>query len=453
MWEEILKDASVLLTSGLKLQSVSKIGTGDEKDLIAYMEEREKFLFDVTKFLTDMPSSLEKVFVSINEELKKLKKDITSNRQPEKELTKLDVAKAITRAALFSVNGIEAFRSEQAVKDLSNIIIGKSFMNDGNDVERRVFHKDAVATDLAPGGTNAGYTINPIYEKELIKYLPEYSDMAGYTRVLPMFAPQHSWPMLAARSFVMTRTAATSSGTTWSAASKIADKATGPSFAARITLTATTLAAYIPWIDEFVDDLQIDESLANLMLECVVEAMAEDYDFNVLTANADTSGVEYDGLLHTDGVLEHYVSSPVLQGVMPDELKTALLKIARTERDGGYWILHETVLDQLSKVRDAMGSYLFWTPPSGDNPGKLAGRPYIEAHLMPDSDEIKPGDVFMAYAKPENLWVGQRAGLEVRQFDATTYNLEYAQVFTRWRKRDAYRVVKPEAALLVKLHS
>jgi len=96
---------------------------------------------------------------------------------------------------------------------------------------------------------------------------------------------------------------------------------------------------------------------------------------------------------------------------------------------------------------------MIWTPPTGENPGKLASKPYIEAHLMPDYAELAPGDTFLAYAKPENLWVGERAGLEVKKFDATIYNLEYGENFTRWRLRNGYKVVKPEASLLVKLHA
>jgi HK97 family phage major capsid protein len=452
MWKELLKRAADLLSKGIQLNSIAKIGAGDEKDLGEYMLEREKFLEEVTKFLTDMPSSLEKEFEQINNELLTLKKNVLTHSQPEKELTKKDVAKAITRAAMYAVFGKSAFNEEESLKELKNIVFPGSFMGDKTD-RARFFRKDAIDTPLDPGGTNAGLTINPIYERELLKYLPEYSDMAGFTRRMPMIAPQHSYPVLSSRSFVMTRTAATSAGTSWSDSSKIADSATGPTFGTRVTLQATTLAAYIPWIDEFADDIQVTESLDSLMLECVMEALAEDFDFNVLTADSGDSGVEYDGLLNTDDVKTYTVSAQTLSGVMPDELKTALLTIARTERDGGYWIVHESVLDQLAKVRNAIGDYMIWTPPTGENPGKLASKPYIEAHLMPDYAELAPGDTFLAYAKPENLWVGERAGLEVKKFDATIYNLEYGENFTRWRLRNGYKVVKPEASLLVKLHA
>jgi HK97 family phage major capsid protein len=451
MWKELLQKAFDLLNRGNQLQSISKIGT-DENDLGEYMLEREKFLNDVTKYLTDMPTALEKEFDQINEELKRMKDNVAVFSQPEKELTKKEVFKAVTRAALYAHFGMRAFSTDEAKKSIRNIIVSGSFATDKAPERQLFITKDAIDTPLDPGGTNAGYTINPIYERELIKYAAEKSDMMPYVRRLPMLAPTHSFPMLSSRSFVMTRTAATSSGTTWSASSKMADSATGPTFGARVELQATTLAAYIPWIDEFRDDLQLNESLEALMSECFLEAYAEDFDKNVLTADTDDSD-QYDGLLNTDNVLSYVCDSSSIQNVSPHNLRTALQKISRMERDGGYWILNESVLDALAQVRNAVGDYLFWVPPTGDMPGKIAGRPYIEAHMMPDYEEILPGDVFMAYAKPENLWVGERAGLEVRQFDATTYALEYQENFTRWRLRNGFKTVKPEAALLLKLRT
>jgi HK97 family phage major capsid protein len=449
-WKEILKQSATLLSKGQQLTTFANIGTSDAEDLKSYMEEREGYINDVSKFLADFPAALEKEFDEMNNALKDIRKNLVEFKQPKKELTKKDVYKAMGKALLYSLFGLEAFHSEESRKELRDIVAPGIFATDKS--ERNVFvGKDAIDTPLDPGGTNAGYTVNPIYERELIKYAAEYSDMMPFVRRLPMVAPQHSFPFLSARDFVMTRSAATSSGTTWSASSKLANSTDGPTFGARVTITATTLAAYIPWIDEFKDDLQLNESLDQLMSECFQEAYATDFDENVLTNNSDDIGVQYDGLLYTDGVQEKVVDASSLNTVAPDMLRTALLKIARTERDGGYWILNETVLDRLTKVRNSVGDYMFWTPPSGDMPGRIAGRPYIEAHVMPDADEINPGDTFMLYANPDNLWVGERAGLEIRKFDATQYQLEYGENFTRWRIRNGFKVVKPLSALKVKL--
>ena len=70
---------------------------------------------------------------------------------------------------------------------------------------------------------------------------------------------------------------------------------------------------------------------------------------------------------------------------------------------------------------------------------------------MPSYEDINPGDAFMAYAHPGNLWVGERAGLEVKQFDMTVYQLEYGQNFTRFRLRNGFKIPKPASCLVVKL--
>lgn len=449
-FEKLLAQAKTILEAGLKLQSISKLGSSAE-DLTEYMAGQEKFIQDVSKFVTDMPEAYKGVFKEIDEEMKTLRKEIALFKQPKKELTRKDVYKAITQAAMYAMYGFDAFKTEEGRASLKDVIFPGSFVEE-KTIRSNMIDKAALDdTPLNPGGTNAGYTINPIYERELLKYTAEISDMMGFTRRLPMLAPQVSFPYLSARTFAFTRTAATSSGTTWSSTTPLAAATDGPTFGARVTLQATTLAAYIPWIDEFKDDLQVNESLEALMSECFMEAFAEDFDKNVLTNNVDTVGVEYDGLLHTDDIKTYTVDSSTVNGVFPDELMTALLKIARMDRDGGSWILNESVLVELMKMQNGMGDYMFWTPPTGEKPGMLAGKPYIEAHVMPSNEELAPGDTFMAYANSNNLWVGERQGLEVRQFDATHYNLEYGENFTRWRIRNGFKVVRPLASLLVKL--
>ena len=448
-FEKLLAEAKTILETGLHLQSIAKIGSSVE-DLTAYMEGQEKYVQTVTKFVTDMPAAYKDVFKEIDAEMIKLKKDIALFKQPKKELTRKDVYKAITQAALYAMYGFDAFKTEEGRASLKDVIFPGSFVEE-KTIRSNMMSKAALDdTPLDPGGTNAGYTINPIYERELLKYTAEISDMMGHTRRLPMLAPNVSFPYLSARTFAFTRTAATSSGTSWDSSTPIAAATDGPTFGARVDLQATTLAAYIPWIDEFKDDLQVNESLEALMSECFMEAFAEDFDMNVLTA--DSGGSEqYDGLLETDDVQTYTVDSSTVNGVFPDELMTALLKIARMDRDGGYWILNESVLVELMKMQNGMGDYMFWTPPSGEKPGMLAGKPYIEAHVMPSNEELAPGDTFMAYANPDNLWVGERQGLEVRLFDATHYNLQYGENFTRWRIRNGFKVVRPLSSLLVKL--
>ncbi len=444
------ENANALLRKGDELKSTSVIGINDPSELKNYLAERDVYIHEVSKYLTDMPAVYQKHFDGIEAALTQMKSYVKDAKTIDKELTKEQVAMAFAKASLFALHGPAAFTSEASRKELKTLIRAGTFKDDGSSREF-ILDKDAVATDLAPGGTNAGHTINPIYERTLLKYAAKKSIMSNFVRKLPMIAPQHSFPFLSARSILKTRTSAGTSGTNWSRSSKMANASTGPTFGDRVTILATTMATYIPWIDEFVTDIQINESLANLMMECWMEAYGLDFDSNVLVADSDSADWEYDGLLNVDGQKGMHITSPALEGMSPHELKTGSLKIQAEERDNLHYIMHETVLAGLMSKKNAVGDYLFWTPPSGDKPAKLGGYPYIESSVMPQADTLKPGDTFMALIDPQNLWVGEREGMEVRQFDATIYALEYQQNFTRYRIRNGFKVTKPAASCLFKL--
>lgn len=446
MWEEILKQAKSLAERGIGLQSFADAGVSDKEGLKGYMVEREKYLDDVSKFLSDMPEQLKSEFDGVNAQLKSLKDSIKQNKTIDKEMTKKDAMLAFARVSLLSQKGIDAF-SEKGVEELKRIV-RPGALKTGNVVRHDFQGKDAVDANLIPGDTQAGYIILPAYMREMIKYLPEKSDLMGLVRTLPMIAPVHSYPVFSGRSITMTRTAATSKGTSWNKANKTAEASDGPSFGPREEIQATTLATYIPWIDEFEDDIQINESLAALMFECWQEAFGIDFDNNML--NADSSGTDqYDGLLKVASK-QHIISSSAVAGMSPEELLNVPQKVSRMERNGLRYLLHETVLTELMKKKNAVGDYLFWTPPSGDKPARLGGYPYTECNQMPSISEIRPGDTFAALVNPDNMWYGEREGLEVKNFDGTVYGLEYQQNFVRYRLRNGFKHVKTDNAVLLK---
>ena len=453
-WQEILAKALVLFKRGAALKTITEVGAADKEGLNAYFKEREEFNQDVTAYLKDMPGAIESQFSAINETLKKMQKAALEFSAPKKELTRKDVAKALSLVVLFAVKGPSAIKSVKNKELMSYIITPGEYM--GDDVSREMFGKmflmgkDAIDTNLYPGSTNAGLTVNPVYETELIKYAASVSVMADKIRKMPMTAPQHSWPALDSRNMAFTRTDGTSSGITWAKGSKIASSAEGPRFGARVTLLATTLAAYVPWVDEFKDDLQINEALDSLIMECFMEAYAVDLDTNVLAASTDAGDI-YDGILYASGTQTYRVAADQVLGVDPHELKQVPLKIASTERINLHWILHETVLAELVSKQNAFGDYMFWLPATMDTPAKLANYPYIESDTMPDLASLSPGDPFMVLANPQNMWMGERQGIEIKKYDLTAYNLEYGENFTRMRTRNGFKQIKTAAACVVKL--
>jgi HK97 family phage major capsid protein len=443
--------AGELLERGTLLKDMADKGVGSPEDLKEYVTEQAKYVEDVSRYLKEMPEAYNKHFDGINASLSHLKKYVGERPSVDTELTKGKVAKAFAKATLAALYGESAFTSEESLKEVKSII--KPGMLEREESTKRhsgLLTKDAIDTDLKPGGTYAGYLVNPIYERELLRYAPTVSAMAAYVRRLPMVAPRHSFPFMDGRSITKTRTSADESGSAWAKSTKMANASDGVTFASRVTITATTLATYIPWIDEFSSDIQINESLASLLMEAWLEALAVDLDYNIIKADSGGSD-EYDGLLETSDVKTYQVASSDVTSLDPMDIVTGSLEIQKEERENQYVILHESVLAAMMRKKNAVGDYMFWSPPSGDKPARLGGYPYIECNQMPDYASLKPGEVFMAMANPRNLWVGEREGMEVRQFDSTIYSLEYQELFVRFRIRNGFKVVKPEAACLFKL--
>jgi hypothetical protein len=65
---------------------------------------------------------------------------------------------------------------------------------------------------------------------------------------------------------------------------------------------------------------------------------------------------------------------------------------------------------------------------------------------MADIGANKPFAVFM---NPKRIQHGNRKGIEIKKFDATTESMEYGELFLRFRKRDGFLVAKPQGNVVV----
>jgi hypothetical protein len=50
---------------------------------------------------------------------------------------------------------------------------------------------------------------------------------------------------------------------------------------------------------------------------------------------------------------------------------------------------------------------------------------------------------------PKRIQHGNRKGIEIKKFDATTESMEYGELFLRFRKRDGFLVAKPQGKIVV----
>ena len=75
--------------------------------------------------------------------------------------------------------------------------------------------------------------------------------------------------------------------------------------------------------------------------------------------------------------------------------------------------------------------------------------PYHEVNILPQIADIKDDEPFAIFMNPRRIQHGNRKGIEIKKFDATTESLEYGELFLRFRKRDGFLVARPQGNIVV----
>jgi HK97 family phage major capsid protein len=301
------------------------------------------------------------------------------------------------------------------------------------------------------GGNDDGqYVINPIFERDLLRYAVRSSVMMGKIRTVPMFANEHSWPTLK-RHRGNLRWHGNIQGPTASGSPSLTggpyQEAGKPQFGERVVLTCKTLAGWIPWYDMFSDDIQVNIEIGALFLEFFAELYGMEFDYQVLFAQANP----FTGIFKEPGAREYTISGATPMSTVLDDLTQAPLTIPKQDRENGIWIVSEDFVSWLAANRNAIGDYAWIPPMEGQRPGRIAGKEYIE---FPSDylsiHEVDAGQPFAWFGNPRNIWHGNRMGTELRTFRETESGLLYGEEFIRFRKRDAFKVVQTENSVLLK---
>lgn len=439
--KELLK---ALLERIKTLKKAEKTGFTDEKAAAEYLVERESALEEVAKALSDLNDAYDTELQAIKSQLGTALEGL--KKAPEtKELSKEERLAEIGKLVR------AAWRKNLAAVAEAGAVLNSKERTDDWDNERSiVFDKTAgrfkpierAALGSPVGSSGDGtYIINTIMERELIRYATEWSDMMPLVRNIPMAAKSISWPTL--NRHVANLFWLTDYGT------PAIQQAGKPSFGARVQLDAATVAGYIPWYDEFEDDIQINVTLGQLFMEMFSEAYASEFDLQVLMANS----APFKGIFQMTGAgecLKKYVGSQAATSVSMDDLKAMPLMIPRADRQEGIYLVSEEMVSYLISLRSAVGDFLIQPPNSNERPGRLCGYPYREIKRGPGFTEVEPGKPFAWFGVPNRtMWHGDRKGIEIRTFSETTESLLHGEQFIRFRKRDAFKIVQPDLSVLL----
>jgi HK97 family phage major capsid protein len=292
--------------------------------------------------------------------------------------------------------------------------------------------KDVLGTPMGDMATNEQYLINPVYEDTILTDVAKKSVMMGLVTTRPMtgpslFIPEHD------RGGVVLH---------W--LTGIGQKIEGskPNGAVRKELKAYTLAGYIPWFDEFDEDVFVE--LGKIFIEEFSDCYATEFDKQCLTADA----APFTGVMSVKETESYTLGSADVTKLDYTDFRNAELRVLPEERRDCKWFFHETILNHVANIKDNNG-YPIWRKPGDGKPGNVDGYDYYESSLLPQLADIKANAPFVIFMNPKRIIHGNRNGIEIKRFDATTESLEYGENFMRFRKRSGFMVSRPKGNIVV----
>jgi HK97 family phage major capsid protein len=427
--KELMKKLKTLLESMKRIESD---GFPDEKVAKQYFQEKEEILEAMAEALSQMDQNHGQEIEALKGTIKILKDSVKGAAASSKILSReefcFNLGKTIAgvwrnnQKILGELSALPNFKKESWVnpKDLA-WETGKGWVG-----------KDAVGTPMGDMASNEQYLINPIYENQIMSDARKQSVMMSLVSNRPMAGPSLFLPQRDRGGILLN----------WltSYGQQITDSK--PSMGQRVELKAYTLAGFIPWYDEFEEDIYAD--LGQMFVEEFTDAYGQEFDRQCLIANA----APFTGVLSCTGILSHTIKSSSPYGLTYLDFREAVLKVPAEERRQCRWFLHESILSRVTSLQDSDGRPV-WRGPTDGKPGLLDGYPYQECDIMPQGSEIKKNEPFAIFMNPKRIQHGNRKGLELKKFDGTTESLQFGEIFLRFRKRDGFLVTRPEKNMVV----
>ncbi|MDA3957461.1 phage major capsid protein [Oceanispirochaeta sp.] len=422
--KELLKKLMGLLET---MKRIETDGFPDEGKAKQYFEEKEEILEAMAQALGQMDKDHTLEIEGLKGTIKLLKETVKGQAGSPKILSleefHYNLGKTIAgvwrnnQSLLGELKSIPNFKGESWVnpKDLS-WEAGKGWTS-----------KASLGTPMGDMVSNDQYLINPIYETQIMTDARKNSIMMGLVSNRPMSGPSLFLPQRDRGGILLN----------WltSYGQQITDSK--PSMGQRVELKAYTLAGFIPWFDEFEEDIYAD--LGQMFVEEFTDAYGQEFDKQCLIADA----APFTGALACEGIVSHFIKSSSPYGLTYLDFREAVLKVPAEERRQCSWFLHESILSRVTSLQDSDGRPV-WRGPTDGKPGLLDGYPYHECDMMPQGSEIKKNEPFAIFMNPKRIQHGNRKGLELKRFDGTTESLQYGEIFLRFRKRDGFLITRPE---------
>ncbi|GHV25425.1 hypothetical protein AGMMS4952_03120 [Spirochaetia bacterium] len=433
MENELIKAVKAKLAA---MTTIEKAGFSDPAKAEQYFKEKEQILEDIVKVLETVTGDQAAETEALKQTVKELRGDIKVQAANPRELSRRELCyrlgKALAAAwggnhgALAELNFTPNLKAENWTNPHDVSWSEKGWKLSG------VAEKAALGSPMGNLATNEQYLINPIYETEIMQDAAKKSVMMGLVRNRPMMGPSIMLPTRD-RGGVQLH---------WLTAYGQQIIGSKPRGAERVELKAYTLAGYIPWYDEFEEDVFVD--LGAMFMDEFTEVYGQEFDRQCLLADDDP----FTGAMEAAGTVKVSIAGATVNDLTWKDFRDAVYKIPAEERKDCAWFLNETVLNHVANIEDTTGRPI-WRRPMEAMPGKLDLYPYHEVGILPQMADIGADTPFAIFMNPKRIQHGNRKGIEIRKFDQTTESLEYGELFLRFRKRDGFLVTRPENNIIV----
>ena len=291
-----------------------------------------------------------------------------------------------------------------------------------------VLAKSVLGEPLGNMATNDQYLINPMYETAIMEEAAQKSVMLNLVTHRLMTAP----------SIYLNERDKGGIELKWLTSYGQKIEATKSNVPTRVELKAYTLAGYVSWFDEFSEDTYYD--IGDLFIKDMTEAYAIEFDRQCLIAKDDP----FTGSINAPKAQVHAIKSTDESKLTYLDFRAAELKIPAEERRNCKWFMNETVLNHVANIQDANGNPI-WRKPGDGMPSRIDGYEVYESSLLPQITELKADTPIAIFMNPKRIIHGDRKGIEIKRFDATTESLEYGEQFMRFRKRDGFLVTREQS--------
>jgi HK97 family phage major capsid protein len=414
------------------MKKIELTGFTNTETATAYFQEKEMILEGIVK-------TLETITVQETSEVEALKSTVKALREEVK--GQMSSPRELSRRELFYNlgKGIAAAWSGNH-KTLAELAFSPNLKSENwTNPKDVIWSEKGWTVNKAPLGepmgnmaTNDQYLINPIYETEIMQDVAKKSVMMGLVRHRPMSGPSIFLPTRDRGGVQLN----------WLTAYGQKIEGSKPKGAERVELKAYTLAGYIPWFDEFEEDVFVD--LGQIFVEEFIETYGQEFDRQCLLADDDP----FTGAMACSDVTEVTIKGNTINDLTWKDFRDSVYKVPAEERKDCSWFINETVLNHIANIEDTTGRPI-WRRPTEAMPGRLDLYPYHEVSILPQIADIGANKVFAIFMNPKRIQHGNRRGIELKRFDQTTESLEYGELFLRFRKRDGFLVTRPKGNMLI----